>query len=587
MTDPVQQFEFDNYRVDAARRLLFRDGAPVPLPPKVFDLLLYLLQHSDCVVRKSELMGALWPDTAVEDSNLTQSVFLLRKGLREGPRDHRYLVTVPGRGYRFVAEVREQSGSHGTVARHFSNDRHIGPGRIGSIVVLPFRGLNLQAHDEYLGLGIADNLTAMLGGIPQFEVRPSDALFRYDETVFEPLRAGRELGVDFLVHGTLQRSGDRLRIIVHFLAVKEARLLWAETLEEKATEIFVLQDAVTQRVGQALALKFNLEGTVPVPERRTDSTDAYQAYLKGHFFWCKRTPGGYNKAIQCFRQACSRDPDFVEAKAGLAYCYNTLAAYNVIPPLQAWPVAKAFARECLQSGAHLAQAHVSIVPSCMAFDRDWPTAEQHCRKALELNPRYPTAYDIYAEYLASQGSLDLAIEAIRRAQELDPLSLFVNRDVGVMLYLARRYSEAIEQLQDTLELDPEFGLAHESLGWALERVGRTDEAVFHFRKAVQLSGGTSEALAEIGFAYGASRQEDQARSILEELSAPARNSYVSPFDMALVHAGLGENDQTLHWLEQAFEHRTWRLIYLKTDPHFDPLRSSARFDALLHRSGLG
>ncbi len=578
----ARYYEFEGFRVDVLRRTLWRDSRRVPLAPKVFDLLLSLLQNRDRVVNKSELMSALWLDAAVEEANLTQSVFLLRKALGENARSHNYIVTIPGRGYRFIAEVCESVQSEASAAVSNGGERRHA---LRSISVLPLRSLQGEPRDANLGLGIADSLTAVLGKIDALSVKPTWADFQHAQPKWEPLEVGRELKVDWILHGTLQRFQDRLRVVLQLVDVTSGMLLWADQLERDSSDIFAVEDAVSELVGRAIAMKLGLKQQVRGPVRHTKNNKAYQLYLKGRYFWGRRTAKNFRKAAACFDEASRIDPQYALASTGLADCYCLCACYNVMRPLDAWPRAWTAASRALEIDSGLPEAHATLCLVKMGLDWDWITAEENCVEAIRLNPEYTTALNYLAENLMARGYKERAIETIRRAAEIEPLSLILIRDVGTMLYYAGRYQEAVEQLKTTLELDPEFMLAHWSLGWALERAGEYDNALKHLRKALDLSGGAAGILSQIGFTQASAGQASQARETLEELTTLARRQYVSPYDVAILQLGLGNRDQAFESFRRAADERVWSVAYLKVDPRLDLLRSDSRFSELLHVVG--
>lgn len=569
-------YEFEDFRIDPLKRLLLRGGPSVALPPKAFDLLLLLIQARPRALKKDELMKAIWPDTFVEEGNLTQNIFLLRRALGESPHDHRFIITLPGQGYRFVAETRPAAPAKAAAPL----------GAIASVAVLPFRVLDPDAGGEYLEVGMADALTSKLGGIQALTVRSAGSNRRSRGSRWDPLRDGRELNVDVVVYGTIQRSGGRIRIAAQILNVRDGSVLWADKFEESFTAIFTIQDDISEQVAQALAGKLTGDEKRRLTRRHTDNAKAYQSYLKGRFFWNKRTPEGFTKAIEWFEQAAATDPTYALAYAGLADCYNLLAGYSIVRPRDAWPKASESAIRALEIDDRLAEAHASLALVLMCYDWDWPEAERQCRQAIELSPQYSTAHENYAEYLIAMGRDEEAIAEINKARELDPTSLIINRDVGCILYYARHYDEAIDQLRDTLDMDPNFALARWSLGRAYAQKGLHQAAITEFQAAIKLSGTSAQALASLGYAHGVTGNRTEARRVLEELNQVSRERYISPHEMALVWTGLGQTGRALECLKEACEHREWAIVDIDAEPMLDPLRSDPRFEALRQRARL-
>jgi tetratricopeptide (TPR) repeat protein len=401
------------------------------------------------------------------------------------------------------------------------------------------------------------------------------------------LDAGRKLGVDALLEGTIQRSGDKIRVTVQLVRAKDGTPLWADTFHEQFTNIFVLQDSISGQMAKALTMKLTGEEEKQLAKDYTDNPGAYQAYLKGRYFWNKRTSNGLEMAVKSFTQATELDPAFALAYAGLADCYNLLAYYSKAPPKESFPKAKSMAIRALEIDDALAEAHTSLGYVKMRHDWDWMGAEREFKRAIELKSNYATAHHWYSEFLTMMGRFDEAITEAKRARELDALSLIINTDLGRTLIWARQYDEAIEQLEKTLELDPNFAEAHNILGRAYEQKGMKDEAISEWLRAMTLSGKSQERIEALRNAYGVSGMggylQNQLDFLLKEPSNP-RN--VSLFSIAFLYTRLGNKKEALEWLEKAFEERSEKLIILKVDQNFDSLRSDPRFKELLRRVGL-
>jgi DNA-binding winged helix-turn-helix (wHTH) protein/tetratricopeptide (TPR) repeat protein len=585
----VSIYEFDHFLVDPHRRLVLERGKPLPLSPKALDLLLILIGNRDRVVPKEELLQTLWPKLVVEESNLTQNVLVLRKALGEAAHDHRYIVNIPGRGYRFVCRVRVVAETHSGFSPEMrtpeAQNKTAQVRRV--IAVLPFRPLSTDPNEEYLGHGLAEALATKLSGMPHLTVRPTTGLGLKDHGLEqEPQRIGRRLGVASIIYGTLLRQGERVRIALQSMSVKDAALHWAFQFEGRLTEVFTLQDEMVTHVARALAPELTSEERQRLKRRQTENTDAYLTYLRGRYFLSRRTPEGFRKAAACFEQASQMDPDYALAFAGSADCHCLLACYSVVAPLEAWPKAKSAALRALELDSGLAEAHAALGLVQLGYERNWPASERACLRALELNPDLAIAHDYYAECLSSIGRHEEAIAAIKRAQELDPLSLIIDCDVGANLFRARKYSEAVKQLENTVAMDPSFAVAHYWLGWAYEMQGMYQQALSRFEEAFTLFDNGPPMLASLGHAYAVCGDGERANKVVEQLLEISRRRYVSAFDMALPYAGLGDKDQVLGWLEKACLDRPWQLIYLKADPRLDPVRTDPRFKTLVHRLGL-
>ncbi|SRR6266404_1499385 len=590
MSKPLQScYEFGPFRLNASERLLLRDGQPVPLPPKVFDTLLVLVQSSGHLVEKDELMTKLWPDTFVEEATLARNISDLRKALCEDTGQHKYIETVPKRGYRFVASVRITEGDAILVQRRSKSrtviEEIVETAPRGSLAVLPFKPLGPDGDDEYLGLGIADALITRLSNVRQILVRPTSSIFKYAGSRQDPVIAGRELKVDSVVEGSVQVSGDRIRVTVQLVSIADEASLWAEQLDVKFTDIFAVEDSISQRVVEALTLKLTGEEQKLLSKHHTENTEAYQVYLRGRYFLNKRTTRCIKKAAEYFQQAIQIDPSYALAYAGLADSLTLLVTWEPLPPLEGFPKAQSAAARALEIDPTLAEAHASM-GHLLLHTWHWEDAESAFRNAIDLNPGYASAHQWYSEYLAAMGRFDEAVAEIRRAQELDPLSPNQNSDVGWVLYYARRYDEAIDQLRHAVEMDPEFLQAHVLLGQAYTQKAMYEEAIAEFDRAMDLSGKGRLSILLVGHAYAVSGRTREALAAIDKLNALSKERYFSPYRVALIHAGLGDNDQAFEWLERGYQKRDAWLIWLKVDPALDRLRSDQRFPDLLRRVGL-
>ncbi|HEV2913423.1 MAG TPA: tetratricopeptide repeat protein [Pyrinomonadaceae bacterium] len=668
MSKPIAHFyDFGPFRVDTLKRLLLRDGRSVPLTSKVFDTLLALVSRGGEVLEKNELMRVLWPDTIVEENNLTQNISVLRKALGESRHEHRYIVTIPGRGYSFVAAVREacedeetgheergsgvpameagrsvaavastgdyvrahDSGRNGHAAifkpsspperwKPFRDVARPGsassprrrvlalsllllftvttlsylwiisrarsplrPAAPGSIAVLPFKLLGDEARDEYLGSGMADALITKLSNIRQISVRPTSAVIRYaGRQSTDPLAAGRELGVDSVLEGTIQRAGDRVRVTVQLISVRESRALWAHSFDERFTDIFTVQDSISAQVAQALTLKLTGEEQRLLAKRYTDNVEAYQSYLRGRYFMNRRNEEGLLKAISCFTEAIELEPGYALAYAGLADAYSVLGFYQfgARAPEEVFQKARAAATRAIELDETLAEAHASLALARLDVDEDEAGAEREYLRSIELNPNYAPAHHWYSDFLAMMDRQDEAMAEIKRALELDPLSLVINATLGERLFYARRYDDAAAQLRKTLEMEESFSPAHYLLGLTYEQKGMYTEALAELNRARELSGGSPWMVAALGHTLAMAGRRDEAHKVLVELKELARRRPVSPYDMATVYTGLGEKTQAFEWLQKSYKPQLRR--QLRADPRMDRLRLDPRFQEI-------
>ncbi len=448
---------------------------------------------------------------------------------------------------------------------------------VKSMAVLPLRTLGLERDNEYLGLGLADALINQLGRVREMTIRPISAVQRYaSEEAQDPLAAGRELGVEAVLEGSVQADGDKLRVTMRLLRVGDGVALWAGKFDEKFTDIFTLQDSISQQVAQASVLNLSREERQLLTKRYTDNVEAYRLYLKGRYFWNKRTPAALQQSLKYFKQAIEIDPTYALAYAGLADTYALLVWQEQLPQKEFIPMAKAAAIKALQIDGTLAEAHTPLGFVKFWYEWDFAGAESEYRRAIELNPDYATAHHWYGEFLVLTGRAEEGFRELKLAQALDPLSLIISADIGKSFFFTRQQDQAIEQLQKTLEMDADFPMAHLFLAMAYEQKGMHESAIAELEKEANPPGSRTIFKAVLGYIYGRSGHRAEALSILNDLKAPASPMELAPaYKIALVYAGLGEKKQALEWLDQAKTERDPFMIYALTDPNFDSLRGGS------------
>jgi DNA-binding winged helix-turn-helix (wHTH) protein/TolB-like protein/Tfp pilus assembly protein PilF len=458
---------------------------------------------------------------------------------------------------------------------------------IKSIAVLPFKSFGADDADEYLGVGIAETLTTRLSSLKLLTVRPSSAVLKYATSEKETAVAGQELKVDSVLEGSIQRLGERLRVTVRLVSVADVSLLWADHFDESFTDIFKVEDSISTKVAAALALKLSGEEQRRLIKRYTDNAEAYQLYLKGRFFWNKRTGEGFKLGIAQFKQAVEKDPGYALAYAGLADSYTGLTFYNFAAPNETMPKAREAATNALAIDSSLAEAHASLAHVKVNYDWEWSDAEKEFRLSIELKPDYATAHQWYAiHYLTPTGQLEEAIQEMKRALDLEPTSLVMNTFLGATLYFAGRYDDAIEQCRKTIEMDSNFAVAHWHLGLAYEQKGMFDDAIAELQQAITLSGSSPLMIAALGHAYAKAGKRSEANRILDELQKLSAVRYVSSYELAAIYVALGEREQAFQRLERSYKERSFHLINLKVRPEFAPLRPDPRFHDLVRRIGL-
>jgi TolB-like protein/tetratricopeptide (TPR) repeat protein len=576
-------YSFEGFLLDAAEQALLREGAPVPLTPKAFLTLLALVRRAGHVVEKERLLDEVWPDTSVEEGNLTVTVFMLRKALGEQKGGQKFIQTVPRRGYRFVPAVREVENGHGAraaVPRPPPRDEAV------SLAVLPLLNEGRDPSAEYLSDGITESIINSLSRLPRLHVLARSTVFRYKGQDVDPRAVGREMNVRAVLTGRLIQFGDSLIVRTALADAASGRQLWGEEYKRRPDDILGLQEEISRKISESLRVKLSGEEEDRLAKRPTTSTEAYQTYLKGRYHWNKRTQEGIERGIEYFKEAIRLDPGYALAYAGIADSYALLGAveYAALPPAEAMRLAREATLRALEIDDTLAEAHASLA-YVRIFDWDWSEAEREYRRSIELNPSYATAHHWYAHYLTAVGRQTEAIVEITRARELDPLSLPINAGMGWHYYLTRQYDEAIREYRKTLELDENFYMAHFLLGMAYEQVSKYGEALASYDRAIKLSGGSPAMIAAPGHAYAALGRRDDAARVLADLHAVSAQGFVSPYHVAVIHAALGETDQAFDWLGRACDVQSEALIWLAVDPMLDSLRADPRFHALMSRIG--
>ncbi len=457
---------------------------------------------------------------------------------------------------------------------------------IDSLAVLPLANAGGDPETEYLSDGITETLINSLSRLPDLRVMARSTVFRYKGKDVDPLEAGRELRVRAVLTGRVLQRGDGLVVKAELVDLTDGSQLWGGQYSRKISDIFAVEEEIARQILEALRLKLTGEEKEDLTRRYTESSEAYRLYLKGRFYWNKRNSEGVRRGIEYFSRAVEADPEYALAYAGLADSYDILGLYTVLPPREAFPKAKAAASRALEIDGSLAEARTSLAFARHYYDWDWAEAEREYRRAIELNPGYPTTHCFYADYLTTMGRHAESLAECQRAQELDPLALILAVGTGWAHYFARHYDDAIREIQKAVEMDSTFVPAHWFLGRAYERKGMDREAVEEFRRAVELSAGATVMIAALAQAHASFGRRSEAERMIAELEALPATKYVSPYYVALIHAALGDPDAAFRRLERAYEERSHGLTFLKVDPQMDSLRPDPRFSDLLRRVGL-
>jgi serine/threonine protein kinase/tetratricopeptide (TPR) repeat protein len=457
---------------------------------------------------------------------------------------------------------------------------------IDSLAVLPFENSSGDPEREYLSDGITGSLINILATIPKLRVMAQSTVFRYKGRQVDPQAIGRELNVRAVLTGRLVQSGSSLRIWTELVDVATGSQLSGAQYNCKPDDIFATQDEISSEISEKLRLQLTRAEKKQLTKRHTENAEAYRLYLKGRHHWNRWTEEGFYKAIEYFQQAAEKDPGYALAYAGLADSYVLLGWNSYLPPKEAFPEGKAAAMTSLRLDPDLAEAHTALAAVYWLYDWQWDQAQTEFKRSLELSPTYPTANHWFAEYLMTMGRQAEGIARMKSSLALDPLSLIINVAVGWHFYNARRYEEAVEQLRRTVDLDPNYPVTYWILGLLHRKMGSYELAISEGEKGVKLSGGSPLMRAALAQTFGEAGMTKEAHQVLEDLSALAKQKYVSSYFFAGIHIGLGEHDRAIEYLEKSYEERAHWLIYLHMDPSMDVLRDSPRFQNLLRRIGL-
>jgi serine/threonine-protein kinase len=463
-------------------------------------------------------------------------------------------------------------------------DAHARRKAIDSVAVMPLENVSGNPETEYFADGVTESIINNLSQLPKLRVIARSTVFRYKGKEWDADRVGRALSARTLLTGRIVQRGDNLNIQVELVQASDGAQLWGERYSRPMADIIELQAEIAGEISAKLRLKLTGEEKKRLAKRHTIDPEAYRLYWKGRFFWNKRVPDAIMKSIPFFEQAIERDPGYALAFSGLADSYALLSTNGLTDPLVVFPRAKAAAQRALQLDDRLAEAHVSLALVKIYFDWDWEAVEHEADRANKLNPNYPTLHHWISIYWCARSRFDKALEQIRFAQELDPLSLIINTHYGWVYYFARRFDEAIQQYKRALEMEPNFAMARYLTGGAFLQLREYDAAISSIQQAIELTKrGSTEMIAALGHAFGIAGRREEAQAILAELMATSQQRYVSPFDLATVHVGLGDADQSFEWLEKAYQGRSHWMVGLAVDPRLDPIRSDGRFEGFLSR----
>ena len=456
---------------------------------------------------------------------------------------------------------------------------------LNSIAVLPFENQSRDPESDYLADGLTESIIYRLSQFPNLNVSPRSSVFHYKGKESDALKIGNELGVATVLSGRITQHGDQITISTELTDVRNHKLLWGEQYDRKLSELLATQREIAREIADRLKVKFPGAYQQLANKHYTESNEAYQSYLKGRYYWNKRTRDGYNKAIEHFKAAIDQDPTFALAYTGLADCYNILSSYGLSSPNDSFPLGKAAVTRALELDDNLAEAHTSMAYLKYQYEWDWTGGESEFKRAIELNPNYSTAHHWYGLALANMGRADEAFAELKRAHDLDPLSLVIMASTGWALFKARRYDEAIAQFQKALDMDQNFGRAHWGISEPYALKGDYDKAIAELQKARELDESPS-TLALLAETYARAGQRSESQRLLAELLQQRKLKYVDAYYLAEVYAALGDREKALRTLEDAYEERSSNIVWLKWEPKFDGLRSDPRYVDLIKRIGL-
>jgi TolB-like protein/DNA-binding winged helix-turn-helix (wHTH) protein/tetratricopeptide (TPR) repeat protein len=630
--EPFRRLRFGVFEADLRTGELTKQGKRLSLQGQPFRLLALLLEKPGELVTREELRGKLWPRTTVDfDHGLNKAISKIREALGDSAENPRFIETVTSRGYRFLADVaaiRDEQPE--TVAGNLVVQADHGPLRvidagtstrrlpralawrpfgiaialvliiflswifypwrqsspaIRSLAVLPLENLSGDSQD-YFADGMTDELITHLGQISALRVISRTSVMTY-KGVRKPLaEIARELNVEAVVEGSVLRSGERVRVTAQLIEVPADRHMWAQSYEGDIRDMLTLQSRVARSIAEQIRGTLKPQEQAALEKSKAVNPEAYEAYLKGRYFWNKRTGDGLTRAIEYFNQAIEKEPIYAEAYSGLADSYALSGdwEYGVLSPQDAFLKARAAATKALALDESLGEAHTSLAFALDLYGWDWEAAETEYKRAINLNPGYATAHHWYAWHLMVMGRNSEGISELRKAQSLDPLSLIISADLADALCIAHLYDEAVQQGKKTLEMEPNFAVAHYEIGQALAQKHMHDEAIAAFQRAIAHSGHSGAFDSNLAYVYAISGRKDEAIKIVKDLEARHDQNPAADANVALIYVGLGDHDQAMIWLNNAYEAQFNPSILLR--PAFDPLRSDARFKDLRRRIGL-
>jgi TolB-like protein len=597
-------YEFGKFVLDPKGKTLFSDGKPIHLPAKEFETLLLLVENNRKALSKEEMMGALWRDSFVEESNLAKQISRLRKILNSD--GEQFIETLPKHGYRFSADLRltipveeeppilERRPLKGSTSLYLSRETASPNEKIKSIAVLPLKPLNAGEKNKVLGLGLADALITKLGSLKQIVVRPTSAVAWVADAPADPMEIGRKLGVDAVLEGAIQESEGRLRVSARLIRSDSGMQLWAENFDEPANEIFALQDALSNKIAKTLAFELTHTENKLFVRRGTDNTEAYEKYLRGRFYQSQNTPNSLNRSIEFYEQAIALDPNFAEAHADIADAHIILFNFGVRPGAETILQARESVNRALQLDPDLSRAHMSLALIRFLIDRNWTAAEMSLERAIALNPNNADAYHRYAYFLMQLGRFDESLQKAEKALELNPLSNIVQNNIAMTYLCARRYPEAVKRLEKIAAENPQFSLPRRLLSLAYEASGDMEKAFEADLKALEIEGGKElvaklrEQKEAVGISAANQFWLNEAIRVKEtgriSSTGEMQGGAVPAFFVASRAAIVKDREQTLRWLERSLQEEDPTLGGIRFFARYDFVRDDPRFQAIVQKT---
>jgi TolB-like protein/DNA-binding winged helix-turn-helix (wHTH) protein/lipoprotein NlpI len=622
-------YRFDDLTVDTANFRVSRNGTVVTLTPRAFDVLRFLVQNSGSVVERREFFDEVWKDIFVTDNALSKVIKELRRALEDSVDHPRYIETVQKRGYRFIGRRKEDSPAihtERTKSYDAPNTQHNGtppftlkvakgptlrlkisttlaflglfviigwfllPANSGNtsttIAVLPFKPLNADGRDETLEMGMADTLIIRLSAIREIVVRPMSSVRKYIGSDQDPVLAGRALETEAVLEGSIQRAGERVRVTARLIDVRTGATLWAETFEENFTDIFRVQDSISERITNALALRLNAQERVQLAKHQTDNPAAYEAYMQGQFLWSRRGPDWINQSLSAYKLALEKDPNFALAHIGAADAYIMLSGHRRISMDQAEANAEPHIMRALEIDNRLAEAHNALAELKYQYKYDWDGAEREFKTAIELNPNIAWTRQAYGWYLMTLGRFDEAAAEMEEARRLDPSSLTISVARGRLYYYSRRYDKAAQHFQNVISLEPADAGSHLALHNIYEQKQMFPEAVEAFLNVRSLAERPEEEADQFRAAFRTGGWNAFLLQLLAETEKRSAKIGQQPAQhLANIYARLGDKDKAFYWFEKVFDTKDVSILQFKIDPAYDLLHNDPRYAMLLRKIG--